>query len=75
MLPECLICLNLKRTNVGTVSADCFFLLLLFTVVEGMVPAINTEDYLKTPKPKRRIKPVIYENFKSVNLVETFIKS
>ena len=74
MLLECLICLNWKRTNVGTVSADCFFL-LLFTVVEGMVPAINTEDYLKTPKPKRRIKPVIYENFKSVNLVETFIKS
>ena len=42
----------------------------LSKVVEGLVPAINSEGYLKPQKPKRRIKPRTYENFKSVNLVE-----
>ena len=45
----------------------CFF---LFKVVEGLAPAINPGEYLKPQKPKRRIKPRIYEKFKSVNLVE-----
>ena len=42
----------------------------LFKVVEGLVPAINPEEYLKPQKQKRRIKPRTYENFKSVNIVE-----
>ena len=45
-------------------------LFFLFKVVEGLVPAINPEEYLKPQKQKRRIKPRTYENFKSINLVE-----
>ena len=45
-------------------------LFFLFKVVEGLVPAINPEEYLKPQKQKRRIKPRTYENFKSVNIVE-----
>ena len=42
----------------------------LFKVVEGLVPAINPDEYLKPQKQKRRIKPRTYGNFKSVNIVE-----
>ena len=45
-------------------------LFFLFKVVDGLVPAINPEEYLKPQKQKRRIKPRTYENFKSVNIVE-----
>ena len=41
-------------------------LFFLFKVVDGLVPAINPEEYLKPQKQKRRIKPKTYENFKSV---------
>ena len=45
-------------------------LFFLFNVVEGLVPAINPEEYLKPQKQKRRMKLRTYENFKSVNIVE-----
>ena len=45
-------------------------IVFLFKMVEGLVPAINPEEYLKPQKQKRRIKPRTYENFKSINLVE-----
>ena len=45
-------------------------LFFLFKVVQGLVPAINPEEYLKPQKQKRRIKSRKYENFKSVNIVE-----
>ena len=37
-----------------SIRADFFF---LFKVVEGLVPAINPDEYLKPQKQKRRIKP------------------
>ena len=45
-------------------------ILFLFKMVEGLVPVINPEEYVKPQKQKRRIKPRTYENFKSVNIVE-----
>ena len=39
-------------------------LFFLFKVVEGLVPAINPEEYFKPQKQKRHIKPRTYENFK-----------
>ena len=50
-----------------SIRADFFF---LFKVVEGLVPAINPDEYLKPQKQKRLIKPRTYGNFKSVNIVE-----
>ena len=32
-------------------------LVFLFKVVKGLVPAINPDDFLKSQKPKRHIKP------------------
>ena len=39
------------------------------TKIEGLVPAINPEEYLKPQKQNRCIKPKTYENFKNVNIV------
>ena len=44
--------------------------IVFLSIFKGLAPAINPQDYLKPQKPKRRIKPRTYENFKSVNLVE-----
>ena len=45
-------------------------LVFLFKVVEGLVPAINPDEFLKSQKPKRHIKPKTYPGCKSVNIVE-----
>ena len=45
-------------------------LVFLFKVVEGLVPAINPEEFLKYQKPKRQIKPKQFTGYKSSNLVE-----
>ena len=45
-------------------------LFFLFKVVEGLVPAINPEEFLKHQKPKRQIKPKQFTGYKSSNLVE-----
>ena len=45
-------------------------LIFLFKVVEGLVPAINPDEFLKSQKPKRHIKPKAYPGYKSVNIVE-----
>jgi hypothetical protein len=37
-------------------------------VVEGLVPAINPEFFVKS-KPKRKIKPKRFDNFESANIV------
>ena len=42
----------------------CRLFFFLFKVVEGLVPAINPEEYLKPQNQKRRLKPRTYENLK-----------
>lgn len=45
-------------------------LTLLYKVVNGQVPAINLEDYLKPLRPKRTIRARQYENFIQTNIIE-----
>ena len=45
-------------------------LVFLFKVVEGLVTAINSEEFLKPQKQKRHIKPKQFTGYKSANLVE-----
>jgi hypothetical protein len=43
-------------------------------VVEGLVPAINPEFFVKS-KPKRKIKPKRFDNFESANIVNNSVKN
>lgn len=48
-------------------------LIFLFKVIEGLVPAIPPEDFLKPAKPKRQIKPKTYSGFITTNVVDRHI--
>ncbi len=43
-------------------------------MVEGLVPAINPDDFLVKSKPKRKIKPKTFDNFVSANIVTNSVK-
>ena len=45
-------------------------LVFMFKVVEGLVPAIPPDDFLKPQKPKRQIKPTKYTDYIYKNLVD-----
>ena len=44
-------------------------LIFLYKVVEGLVPAIPPDEYLKPAKHKRRIKTRQYSDFQSSNII------
>ena len=48
-------------------------LTLLYKVVGGRVPAINTEHYLKTQRPKRTVRAKQYEDVVLKNIVENSV--
>ena len=45
-------------------------LVFLFKIARGMVPSINSEDYLKPLRGKRRIKAKQFNNYQCSNIVE-----
>ena len=45
-------------------------LVFLFKIAGGMVPAINSEDYLKPQREKRRIKAKQFSDYRCSNIVE-----
>ena len=45
-------------------------LVFLFKIAGGMVPAINSCDYLTPQKPKRRIKAKKFNEYQCTNLVD-----
>ena len=45
-------------------------LVSLFKVVDGLVPVLNPEEFLKPKKPKRQIKPKQFTGYKNANIVE-----
>ena len=61
------LCLTKVRSSRARCPATA---LILFKVVEGLVPAINPDEFLKSQKPKRHIKPKTYPGYKSVNITE-----
>ena len=48
-------------------------LIFLYKVVEGLVPAIPPDEYLKPAKHKRRIKTRQYSDFQSSNIIDRHI--
>ena len=49
--------LQLRRTSLR--------LVFLYKVVEGLVPTINPSEFLVKSKPKRKIKPKLFDNIES----------
>jgi hypothetical protein len=47
-----------------------FCLILLYKVVEGLVPALSTADFVTTAKPKRNIKAKVYKDCETTNIIE-----
>jgi hypothetical protein len=45
-------------------------LILLYKVVEGLVPALPTVDFVITAKPKRNIKAKVYKDCEKTNIIE-----
>ena len=45
-------------------------LVFLFKIARGMVPAINSEDYLKPQRGKCRIKAKQFSDYQCSNIVE-----
>jgi hypothetical protein len=45
-------------------------LTMFYKVVEGLVPAIALEDYLKETRNKRKRKAIQYEGFESSNIID-----
>ena len=44
-------------------------------MVEGLVPAIEPDDYLKKARPKRSITANKFENYQATNIVEKQVKN
>jgi len=47
----------------------------LYKVVEGLVPAIEPDDYLKKARPKRSITAKKIENYQTTNIFEKLVKN
>ena len=45
-------------------------LILLYKVVEGLVPALPTADYVTTAKPKRNITAKVFKDCETTNIIE-----
>jgi hypothetical protein len=45
-------------------------LILLYKVVEGLVPALPTADFVTTAKPKMNIKAKVYKECETTNIIE-----
>ena len=45
-------------------------LILLYQVVEGLVPALPTADFITTAKPKRNIKAKVHKDCETTNIIE-----
>ena len=50
-------------------------LIFLYKVVEGLVPAIEPDDYLKKARPKRSITANKFENYQATNITEKQVKN
>ena len=50
-------------------------LIFLYKVVEGLVPAIEPDDYLKNARPKRSITVKKFEIYQATNIIEKQVKN
>ena len=50
-------------------------LIFLYKVVEGLVPAIDPDDFLKPARPRRTITAKKFENYQATNIVEKQVRN
>ena len=62
----------LETLELSSLEQRCSFnrLVFMYKVVEGLVPAIPVDDFLKPQKPKRHIRPRKYSDHISKNIVD-----
>ena len=46
-----------------------------YKVVEGQIPAISSEDFIKFNKPKRLIRAKTYSDCERTNIVQSFVRN
>ena len=49
--------------------------IFLYKVVEGLVPAIDLDDFLKSARPRRTITAKTFENYQATNIVEKQVRN
>ena len=50
-------------------------LILLYKVVEGLVPGLPPNEFLSASKPKRTIKPKRYKDCETTNILDKQVKN
>ena len=66
--------LDLQELKERRTSQKLIFL-KLYKVVEGLVPAVEPDDYLKKAQPKRSITAKKFENYQATNIIEKQVKN
>jgi hypothetical protein len=54
---------------------DIYIPLVVYKVVEGLIPAIKPEDYLTKSRQRRTIKPKRFDDYVNTNIVENSVKN
>ena len=50
-------------------------LIFMYKVVEGLVPAIDPDDFLKSARPRRNITAKKFDNYQATNIVEKQVRN
>jgi DNA phosphorothioation-dependent restriction protein DptG len=69
-----LVKLDLQELKERRTSQKLIFL-KLYKVVEGLVPAVEPDDYLNKAQPKRSITAKKFENYQATNIIEKQVKN
>ena len=69
-----LVKLDLQELKERRTSQKLIFM-KLYKVVEGLVPAVEPDDYLKKARPKRSITAKKIENYQATNIIEKQVKN
>ena len=50
-------------------------LIFFFKVVEGQIPALPAEDFIKSHKPKRQIRAKAYKDHETTNIIDKQVRN
>ena len=66
---------SLENRRSASRSDHClsFYFVFFYKVVEGLVPAVSPEEFLKSVKQKRILKTKNFSDYKSSNIIERHI--
>ena len=67
-------CINKMAAELGLPTLEnrrkCLRLVLLYKVVEGLVPALPPDQFITKQRPRRTIKPITFENCNTTNILD-----